>query len=151
MAHLGLIGPGLCQCLCLCCWQPNGTSLKENVYMFPNAVRHEVSNSSAMATRNIIDAIPATTSSHMATILTLHQGPTWALVTCVAFKRLWKMCEQFRPIFTCIGHFSLVVVKSSMTSYIHFIVTNMRMWKNMDLLGPCWPFVWGYKSWPFEG
>ena len=115
--------------------------------MFPNAVRHEVSNSSAMATRNIIDAIPATTSSHMATILTLHQGPTWALR---CFLTLWKMCEQFRPIFTCIGHFSLVVVKSSMTSYIHFIVTNMRMWKNLDLLDPCWPFVWGYKSWPLN-
>ena len=47
---------------CLCCWQPNVTSLKDNVYMSSRTVCHKMSNSSAMATRNNFDAIAAATS-----------------------------------------------------------------------------------------
>ena len=38
---------------CLCCWQPNGTSLKDNVYMSSRTVCLKESNWSAMATKNI--------------------------------------------------------------------------------------------------
>ena len=61
------------------------------------------------------------------------------LVACICI--LWKMHSQFRPIFTCIDHFSLVhvFVKTNMISNVHLIVTNIQMWKDLGIYLHDWP------------
>ena len=127
---------------CLCCWPPNGTLLKDNVYMSSRTVCHKESNWSAMTTGNILcDWSTSGLKWPRFENHTKGQAGPWRHT--LLLYRLWKMYYQFRSIITCIDHFGLVFVKSNMISNIKLIVTNIQMWKDLGLSGPGWPFVWG--------
>ena len=80
---------------CLCCWQPNGTSLKDNVYMSSRIVCHKEYNWSAMATSNIFDATAASTSRLKWPRFENHtKGPTWPFEAYIAFVLFMKNVQS---------------------------------------------------------
>ena len=114
---------------CLFCRQSNGTSPKDNVYMSSRTVCHKVSNWSAMATRNIFDAIAASTSGlKRPRFLKSHKGPTWVLKGIHCFCIFYEKCTiNFDPYSLVLIIFRLVFVKSNMISNINVIVTNIQI------------------------
>ena len=130
---------------CLCCWQPNGTSLKDNVYMSSRTVCHKESNWSAMATRNIFNAIAASIlldSNGQDLKITQRANLGFRGMHC--FCIIYEKCTiNFDPYSLVLITFGLIFVKSNMISNIKLIVTNIQMPKDLGLSGPSWPFVWG--------
>ena len=144
-SKVGLTGP--CSSECLCCWQPNGTSLKENVYMSSWALCHKthlLSNWSAMASRNIFGVIAATISSLICQDFNLTHRDNLGLIGLPCFCTFYEKCTtNFDPYSHVLIVSSLVFVNVIVLSNNHLIVTNLQVWKDLGLSGPDWPFVWG--------
>ena len=87
---------------CLCCWQPNGTSLKDNAYMSSRTVCHKMSNWSAMASRNITASTSRLKWPRFENHTKGQPGPSRHTLFLYCLR---KMYNQFWPIFTCIDHF----------------------------------------------
>ena len=128
---------------CLCCWQPNGNSLKDNVchpglcaIKSPTGLQWQLE----IFLMQLLQVLLDSNGQDLKITQRANLGLRCVHCFCIVYEKCTIHFDQYSLVLIMFG---LVFVTSNMISNIKLIVTNIQMWKDLDLSGPGWPFVWG--------